>query len=124
MNYLACPWTNDGACKSLCQFYERTDSSCVIASFMRSNIKKESAKRKAPSKFIPPTVDEVREYIKLKNYSGFTAENFVGYYESKGWKIGSSTMKNWKAACDNWERRRKESVSGPILDFGEYGSGL
>lgn len=124
MNDLHCPWTQNGLCSCMCQFHDRSDSSCVIAEYMRSNIKREPAKRKASSKFVPPTADEVREYMRLKGYSGFTPEAFVSYYESKGWKVGSSTMKNWKAACDNWERRRKDDASGPILDFGEYGSGL
>ena len=29
-------------------------------------------------------------------------ENFVNWYDSKGWKIGNNPMKNWKSACNTW----------------------
>ena len=35
-------------------------------------------------------------------------EAFLDYYEAKGWKVGSASMKDWKAACRNWERRDKD----------------
>lgn len=123
MNNPLCPWMQNGLCNPMCQFYDQSNSSCIVVLFMKSNIKKEPSKRKAPSKFIPPTVDEVRAYMLEKNMSGFTPESFVGYYESKGWKVGSSSMKNWKAACDNWNRRRLDK-NGFSLDFGEYGNDL
>ena len=49
----------------------------------------------------------MREYIQSQGY-GFDAESFVAYYQSNGWKVGRSAMKNWRAACTTWERRRKE----------------
>ena len=56
--------------------------------------------------FVPPTVDEVREYCTKLGY-GFSAEQFVSFYESKGWMIGKNKMKDWKAACRTWEIKRK-----------------
>ena len=58
--------------------------------------------------FIPPTVDEVREYCKKLDY-GFSAEQFVSFYESKGWMIGKNKMKDWRAACRTWEVKRRET---------------
>lgn len=57
--------------------------------------------------FVPPTVDEVREYC---NEQGLTvdAERFVDYYEANGWKVGNQAMKDWKAAVRNWARRDRE----------------
>ena len=34
-------------------------------------------------------------------------QGFIDFYAAKGWKIGTSPMKDWKAACRNaekWER--------------------
>jgi len=58
-------------------------------------------------KFAKPTLDEVRAYIAEKSYH-FDAEEFISFYESKGWKIGVNQMKDWKAACRTWESRWKK----------------
>lgn len=63
-----------------------------------SNICAESTKR-----FLPPTQQEVEEVIKEKGYH-FSAEEFIAYYESNGWKVGRNQMKSWKAAMVTWER--------------------
>ena len=51
---------------------------------------------------IPPTVDMVREYC-IERKNNVCAEQFVSHYESKGWKIGKSPMKDWQAAVRTWE---------------------
>ena len=56
------------------------------------------------TRFSPPTVEQVAEYCKEKNYN-IDAESFVAFYESKGWKIGTTAMKSWKAACTTWSKR-------------------
>lgn len=56
-------------------------------------------------RFTPPTVEEVEAYIREKGYH-FDADTFVSFYESKGWKVGQQPMKEWKAACVTWEKRR------------------
>ena len=63
--------------------------------------KKENTKRK---NFIPPTVDEVKEYLDSVG-SQVDAESFVAFYESKDWMIGKNKMKSWKAAIVTWEKR-------------------
>jgi hypothetical protein len=63
-------------------------------------------------RFIPPTVEEVKAYCESR-HNGIDAEEFVAFYESKGWLIGKSKMKSWKSAITTWEKRRKnEGVSG------------
>lgn len=57
------------------------------------------------ARFQKPTIDEIRVYCSERN-NGIIAESFYDFYESKGWKIGSSPMKDWKAAVRNWERKR------------------
>lgn len=59
------------------------------------------------SRFTPPTLQEVEEYIKENGYS-FDAKVFIDHYESNGWIVGKTKMKDWKAAIRNWSRREKE----------------
>ena len=53
--------------------------------------------------FVKPTIDEVREYIGLRN-TNVDADKFWNYYESNGWKVGRNSMKDWKACVRTWER--------------------
>lgn len=59
-------------------------------------------------KFIPPTVDEVRAYCD-ERHNGIDPEEFIAFYESKGWMIGRNKMKNWKSAIITWEKNRKQN---------------
>lgn len=53
--------------------------------------------------FKKPSVEEVRAYCEERK-NKVDAEAFVDFYESKGWVVGKSPMKNWKAAVRTWER--------------------
>lgn len=55
-------------------------------------------------RFIPPTVDEVRAEIARRKLR-VDPEAFVAFYESKGWTVGKSPMKSWRAALTTWEKR-------------------
>ena len=67
----------------------------------------ETQKRK---RFIPPTAEEVRIYCNERGNS-VDPEQFVDFYESKGWYVGKNKMKSWKAAVRTWERERKQKNS-------------
>lgn len=54
--------------------------------------------------FVPPTIKEVEEYIKQEEYN-VDAEQFLNFYESKGWLVGKTKMKDWKAAVRTWNKR-------------------
>lgn len=58
-------------------------------------------------RFSPPTVDEVREYCQERG-NGIDADAFVDFYVARGWMIGKTHMKDWKAAVRTWENRRKQ----------------
>ena len=78
----------------------------------KDSIGKDSIDKESKSKrFIPPTVDEVRVYIQENGYN-VSAENFVDFYESKGWLVGKNKMKDWKAAVRTWERRNNGTNVG------------
>lgn len=59
------------------------------------------------SRFKAPTVDEVKTYANEKGLTKLDANTFFNYYESKGWYVGKSKMKDWKAAARNWNSRQK-----------------
>jgi hypothetical protein len=74
----------------------------------KKNKKGENNKSFSPKnkRFVKPTIKQIDEYIKEKDMH-FDAERFFDYYESKGWMVGKSPMKDWKAACRTWESQRK-----------------
>lgn len=61
--------------------------------------------------FKPPTADEVREYCGTKEYR-IDPEEFVDFYESKGWMVGKTKMKDWRAAVRTWVKRRNDFKDG------------
>ena len=56
--------------------------------------------------FIKPTIQEVQDYMKQIEYNG-DAEYFINYYQSKGWVVGKSKMKDWKSAIQTWKKNDK-----------------
>lgn len=79
---------------------------------------KDNIKEKTPSEskrkvFVPPTVDEVRAYCTDRK-NGIDPQSFVDFYSSKGWVVGKSPMKDWKAAVRTWEHSRK-AEGGPSV---------
>ena len=53
---------------------------------------------------IPPSKEMVCEYIAENNYT-VDADAFMDYYESKGWLVGKTKMKDWQATIRNWNRK-------------------
>lgn len=40
---------------------------------------------------------------------------FCDFYKSKGWKVGNSPMKDWKAAVRTWKKRDSNPVKGEVV---------
>ena len=77
-------------------------------------------------RFTPPTIEQVSAYASEMGWtaSQFMPERFVDFYESKGWKVGKDTMKDWKAAARGWVSRQKQpttvqSKPNPALDYAQ-----
>jgi len=60
-----------------------------------------------PQRFQKPTIPEVHAYGMTLTPRFLKAQQFVDYYESKGWVIGKSPMKSWKAAVRTWQAKEK-----------------
>jgi len=84
-------------------------------------------------RFIPPTLDEVTAYVKERG-SKVDPQGFIDFYASKGWMIGKTPMKCWKAACRNaehWERwsksqatdRNRLRTDADYMDSGDFFGG-
>lgn len=56
------------------------------------------------SRFTPPSVEEVTDYCRERG-NIVDPQTFVDFYSAKGWKIGSNSMKDWRAAVRTWEKR-------------------
>lgn len=65
-------------------------------------IKENNIKEKS-GRFTPPTINEVREYMKQQQMDDL-AEKWHSYYQSNGWKVGKNSMKDWKAAVRTWKQ--------------------
>lgn len=69
----------------------------------------EQPEKKEETKFVKPTLEEVRSYCRERN-NNVDAQAFIDFYESKGWLVGRSKMKDWKAAVRTWEHNRKKQA--------------
>ena len=67
------------------------------------------------SRFVPPSVDEVRAYCHERN-NGIDASTFVDFYETRGWMVGKTHMKDWKAAVRTWEKRKEQGEEEDIWE--------
>lgn len=60
--------------------------------------------------FSKPSIKEIEIYCKERN-NGIDAEDFFYFYETRGWMVGKSTMKDWHAAIRTWELRRNKDAT-------------
>ena len=61
-------------------------------------------------RFTPPTLEQVTEYVQERS-SPVDPQAFIDFYAAKGWMVGKSPMRDWRAACRNaegWDRWKKE----------------
>lgn len=68
----------------------------------------ETDKSKA-KRFTKPSKDEIHEYMKQRdNHDYAEVERYFDYNESKGWKVGNTGMKDWKASVRTWLSNAKK----------------
>ncbi len=71
--------------------------------------------------FVPPTLDEVRDYCQTTKTT-FDSDRFFNYYQARGWELRpGQPMHDWKAAVNIWEKNEnKKGVSA----YGTEGSNI
>ena len=68
------------------------------------------------ARFRAPTPEEVGEYVREQGLR-LDPVAFVDFYASKGWRVGSSPMRDWRAAARNWARRDRDRSGCGGSDF-------
>lgn len=64
----------------------------------------ENQEKPKKTKFVPPTVEEVRAYCKERG-NNVDPEHFVAYNENRNWTLSNGKkMKDWKLAVITWEK--------------------
>jgi DNA-binding transcriptional MocR family regulator len=84
-------------------------------SVTNKNDKNDKKRERERTPFQKPTVEEVKIYCDENTFS-VDAEKFVDYYSSKGWLVGKSPMKDWRAAVRNWMRSdTQRNAPAPVV---------
>lgn len=102
-------WLPDG-----CQMVAAGKDSIDKVSIVEDSIDKDNTPLISPqgeekqkrTRFVKPTFEEVDAYCCQRN-NDVDPQAFIDFYESKGWKVGNTPMKDWKAAVRTWERSRQ-----------------
>lgn len=98
---------------------EANEANTIQSSTVQSNPVqlRESIAAKAPPAprkgFVPPTQAEIGAYVREAKLT-MDPQEFVDYYTANGWKIGSHTMKDWRAAARNWARKEAHMPRQPL----------
>ena len=67
----------------------------------RREEKKEEKRARTP--FAKPGLPEVQAYC-TERHNAVDPQRFIDHYESNGWRVGRTAMKDWKAAVRTWEK--------------------
>ena len=87
---------------------------------VNENDKEKEIKKEKAVRFLPPSLDEVAAYCRERS-NGIDPKQFIDFYQSKGWMVGSNKMKDWQAAVRTWEKRERKTLKPPkeIPDYSE-----
>lgn len=99
-----------------CQQPPSSDDTCQqtlsnVPEYESVNESVNESERKRTRRFVPPTVEEVKEYCQERQ-NDVNADDFVDFYTAKGWMVGKSKMQDWKASVRTWERKNKQAYGG------------
>ena len=72
------------------------------------NINIDSLYKRGSSHFQKPSLDDIRAYC-ISRGNNVDPEQFLNFYESKGWMVGKTPMRDWRAAIRTWEKRQNDS---------------
>lgn len=79
-------------------------------------------------RFVKPTIEDIVKhlrfyYLKDDEKEKF-ADGFINFYTSKGWLVGKSPMKDWKAAIRTWTKNKNIERKPDIVIEIEVEKGL
>lgn len=76
-------------------------------------------KRNISNIFVPPSVSEVKAYCCEKGYT-VDPNQFIDFYESKGWMVGKTEMRDWRASVRRWQRNLQKESNGKKNAFNDF----
>lgn len=80
---------------------KQCESTCESNSSINKQLTK-NKKTKNKEQFVPPTLEEVVAYFKLRGYTPESAERAFYYYHENGWKDKNNTqVQNWKSKMNS-----------------------
>ena len=95
---------------------ETTTKNSVSACEKNQTSQEQKTKTHTPKteskKFTKPNLEDLEAYKQEKNLR-LDCEEFYDYYESKGWLVGKTPMKDWRSAMRNWARNEDKFNSPP-----------
>jgi hypothetical protein len=100
-----------------CQTNVSQMSDGMAHSIDQYSVDQSSVDKSNKGRFTPPTHAELSAFIAENGYS-VNPDRFLNFYESKGWLVGKTKMKDWKAAVRNWSTQDKPKRSEPVPDYG------
>lgn len=101
---------------SICKQMQTDASKCPRNPIQsNTNIYADTAEPLSTPKFVKPSVEEVAAYCKQRRNS-VDPQRFIDHYDSNGWKVGRTAMKDWKAAVRTWERNDKSNPAPTYHD--------
>lgn len=96
-------------CPKIGQVVQKLDMGCPKNGHNNKEINiNNSLYKRGSSRFQKPSLDDIRAYC-ISRANNVDPEQFFNFYESKGWTIGKSPMRDWRAAVRTWEKREKET---------------
>ncbi|MCG7949126.1 MAG: hypothetical protein N0C84_22575 [Candidatus Thiodiazotropha taylori] len=70
--------------------------------------KEKDKKESRSQKFIPPTVEQVAEYVQTREIK-INPQAFVDFYKAANWMRGKTKIRDWKACVRTWESNLRET---------------
>lgn len=87
----------------------KNELSPTLSTEITPEIRGESKVKESKGKyniFKPPTLEEAQQFCSSAGLV-VDCEDFISFYQAKGWKVGKESMKDWKAAirrASKWEK--------------------
>lgn len=109
-------------CNTAASCGDLPQTAAIIQSNPNPNPNPESNAGKTRARFVPPTLEEVAAYV-AERKSPVDPQGFIDFYAAKGWLVGKTPMKDWKAACRNaedWDRWKKPERKSAGKATGPY----
>lgn len=90
------------------------DAKNDIGTTQKRRYKQQCKNEKKKNIYMPPTLDEVKDYCAQRN-SSIDPEQFFHHYESTGWiKANGQLIGNWKSTVITWEKNHSKINPGPV----------